>query len=214
MPAFKDMTGQKIGRWKVLYRDGTHKFGGAQWRCRCSCGNEKTVRAQSLARKDSRSCGCLNNEVRSRVCIERNTTHGHAKRGHHTRTYRIWLGLSIRHLHEKYKDITVCDRWSHFENFLIDMGECLSEKHTIDRVDNSIGYEPSNCRWATMKEQQNNRTNNRKVTVNGITKNLQQWADASNIDRKTISDRLKRGWKPERAVALPPVRGRNQYSEL
>ncbi|MDB4352393.1 hypothetical protein OAA60_03070 [Porticoccaceae bacterium] len=208
MPKFVDLSNQKFGRWTAMERTGT-KGGGALWLCKCDCGNVGEVRSNALRTGKSKSCGCYNKEVRKAVCIERNTTHGMSG----TRTYTIWDNMKYRDKTKPaYKDITVCPEWSSFEAFLGDMGQCPSDFHTIDRIDNAKGYEPSNCRWATMKEQQNNRTNNVKLTAFGKTQNLQQWADDLRLDRKTISDRIKRGWTPERALSIKPVRGRNQYS--
>jgi hypothetical protein len=99
----------------------------------------------------------------------------------------------------------VCDRWRSFENFFADMGECPSGKHTIDRIDNQRGYNPANCRWATMKEQQNNRSNNRRIEFRGETLTLQQWAERLGVTHKTISLRIdKLGWPLEQALTLQP----------
>lgn len=110
--------------------------------------------------------------------------------------------------HPKYKKLPAdLNRWDSFEAFLADMGECPSDSHTIDRINNNRGYEPGNCRWATMKEQQNNRKNNRRLTYEGETLTLQQWADRTGLDRKTISMRLDRlGWSVERALTTPSQR--------
>lgn len=201
MPQMIDRTGQRYGRWTVLSRAPDVIPGHATWRCRCDCGNEGDVRGCILARGESRSCGCFNLEVRRRVCRDR-STHGHAKRGKWSRTYRIWTGLG----HRRYeKAIPVCDRWRKFEAFLSDMGECPSDLHTLDRIDNRHGYNPANCRWATMKEQQNNRTNNRRITFKGETLTLMQWAERLGASHKTISHRLdKLGWPLEQALTLKP----------
>lgn len=209
MPSFVDITGQKFGRWTAIERVGT-KAGGALWKAICDCGNKGEVRSNALRSGTSRSCGCLNADVHRDVCIKRNTTHGNAKRSGYTPTYSIWINLFTRKYHKKYEGVTICERWKSFENFLADMGDRPSLMHSIDRIDNGKWYEPSNCRWATMKEQQNNRTNNRKIAAFGKIQNLQQWASEYEIDRKTISSRLNRGWSPETAISEPAVKGRNQ----
>lgn len=129
--------------------------------------------------------------------------HGHSRKGRRTRTYRIWAGLSHR---RHYDSGPICDSWrGSFENFLRDMGACPSGRHTIDRIDNSLGYEPGNCRWATMKEQQNNRTNNRVVTLGAQSLTLQEWADRTGIGRETIARRLdKLRWSVEEALTRKP----------
>lgn len=219
MPSFVDLTGRTFGRWTVLRRAPDYcppskpKGGYPRWWCRCECGTEKIVKAGPLSSGQSQSCGCYNLEVRRRVCIERNTTHGQAARGAKTRTYRIWSNLTIRCDNAKSKTyaryggrgIGICDRWRSFENFLADMGECPSDKHTLDRIDGHQGYAPANCRWATMREQNNNRLNNRRITFNGETLTLMEWSRRTGLPRETIHHRLgKLGWPLEQAMTLPP----------
>jgi hypothetical protein len=103
------------------------------------------------------------------------------------------------------KGVRVCERWNaSFEAFLSDMGECPSPAHTLDRIENDKGYEPGNCRWATMAEQQNNRTNNRRITAFGETMTLRQWRERTGVHHATIAQRLKLGWPVERALTEPP----------
>lgn len=94
----------------------------------------------------------------------------------------------------RYKDrgIKVCDRWANsYENFLADMGRA-PEGYTLDRIDNNKGYEPSNCRWASMKEQSNNRNNNRVITYNSVSKTLSQWAETIKRSPSTLSEALSK----------------------
>lgn len=137
-----------------------------------------------------------------------------------TKVYDTWANM-IQRCHNKKcsgykkygaKGILVCPEWHTFENFYEDMGDMPSLKHTIDRIDSTKGYSPDNCRWATMKEQQNNRTNNRLITFNGKTKTLAQWSELTGICRSVISYRLKKDWTIERALTEKTVKGRNQYS--
>lgn len=197
MPAFVDHTGRSYGRWTVIQRAENNRHNQPRWLCRCECGNEKVVPAGALVSGASRSCGCLSQEMGRRVCVERNTTHGRAK----TPTYRIWSGMITR-CHNprasgfhKYgaRGVTVCDRWRHsFEAFLADMGE-KPPGLTLDRIDSREGYEPSNCRWATMREQQNNRTNNRRITYGGETLTLAQWARRLGMPPSTLQRRADAG---------------------
>lgn len=125
--------------------------------------------------------------------------HGEARRSGKTRTYRIWQNLAHRH----YESGPVCDRWNDYRLFLEDMGPCPSTDHSIDRIKNHRGYEPGNCRWATMKEQQNNRTNNRHITFKGVAMTLAQWSDKTGIPNNTIAARIDRlGWTIEEALEL------------
>lgn len=96
----------------------------------------------------------------------------------------------------------MCDRWKNFENFLSDMGS-RPEGMSLDRIDNDGDYEPSNCRWATNQEQFWNKRNTVKITANGRTQKLYEWARELNIDSRTIYCRLYRGWTQDRAINTP-----------
>jgi hypothetical protein len=121
----------------------------------------------------------------------------------HTPEYRAWYHMKTRCYNANYKlfsryggrGITVCDRWlNSFENFFNDIGERPSREHSLDRFPNMDGnYEPSNCRWATTFEQQNNKCNNRFVTEDGITLTVSEWARRVGTTSTIIHRRLKRG---------------------
>jgi hypothetical protein len=120
---------------------------------------------------------------------------------------------STSYQHYGARGVRVCKRWlDSFENFLADMGEPPSPAHTIDRLRGKGHYDPGNCRWATMQEQQNNRSNNHHLTAFGKTQTLEQWARETGFEHKTILGRLKLGWTIEKALTLKPRSGRNQYS--
>ena len=205
-PNSKDITGANIERWNVL-----GYLGGSMWLCRCSCGTEKRIHTANIRR--SRSCGCLRDELAS----ARSRTHGLSK----SAEYKVWAGIKRRCLNRNdpsYPDyggsgVTVCQRWADsFEAFLEDMGCRPTPRHTIDRIKNSKGYEPGNCRWATRAEQNRNKKNNRLITFRGVTLVSAQWARRTGIDRATIEYRLDNGWSVERALTTPAVHGRNQFS--
>ena len=135
--------------------------------------------------------------------------HGHSK----TRTYRIWCGMKTRCTNpntEAFKDygargIFVCPAWlDDFTRFYADMGEAPASA-TLERQDNSRGYEPSNCRWATRTEQGRNKRTNRLLTINGESLPLSVWAQRSGIAIGTIHRRLKQGWPEPDAVFVPVV---------
>src|SRR5258708_3593459 len=125
--------------------------------------------------------------------------HGHVLGGRATPTYRTWCSMRARCLNpnfHKYKSfgargITICERWSKFENFLADMGE-RPEGKTLDRYPDKQGnYAPGNCRWATRSEQQRNRNDNHQVAYKGVTRLLIEWAELIGISAVTLRARLR-----------------------
>lgn len=141
--------------------------GGYIWLASCECGGDACVTVQDFRSGHTKSCGCLHREVTSAL----RTTHGMSETGE----FRAWchaLGRCNNPNNSKYpyygaRGITVCDRWSLFENFYEDMGNRPSEDHSLDRIDVNGNYEPSNCRWATKFEQAQNKRNNVYVEVDG-----------------------------------------------
>ncbi len=131
----------------------------------CSCGNTVIVRRSRVKMGYTRSCGCLARELKPGL------THGLKGSG----TYSSWAAMKQRclNIHNKdypiwgQKGITVCDRWLRFENFLEDMG-IRPEGTTLDRIDGTGNYEPTNCRWATRQTQQRNRRTAMKWYVHGV----------------------------------------------
>lgn len=135
-------------------------------------------------------------------------THGMS----HTRLHNIWCTIRERcfnpHYH-KYalyggRGITLCSEWYSFEKFYAwSVSNGYSEKLTIDRIDPNGNYSPMNCRWVTQKVQQNNRTNNRKLTWDGKTQSLVQWSEELNIPYRVLYDRVYRGWSVDRIFTQP-----------
>lgn len=160
---YKSIENEKFGRLTAKTMVGRDKFKIALWECVCDCGNSKVVRLGSLKSGLTRSCGCLNNEVR-RSSFLNNTyakTHGLTKHP----LYRTWSTMRQRCSNPRQVKyylygavgITVCDSWNEsFVNFLNDMGE-RPEGHTLDRIDGTKGYFPENCKWSTPSEQNYNR---------------------------------------------------------
>lgn len=154
-----DMSGMAFGRWTVLSRAPSSKRGLAQWLCRCVCNKESIVRGSQLRDGSSLSCGCLAAER----AMAANRTHGL----YQSPTYSTWVNMLQRctnpnnNNYRKYgaRGITVCKRWLSFDNFLEDMGIRPTDK-TLDRKNGLLGYSKSNCRWATVQEQNQNTRRN------------------------------------------------------
>jgi hypothetical protein len=135
------------------------------------------------------------------------TTHGMTN----TRAFVTWHSM-VNRCHQPNcktyrtygaKGITVCDRWRNsFENFFADMGH-PPDGCSLDRIDNTLGYQPDNCRWATKREQQINRRNTVFLTLGEQTKALITWADELGISHITLTTRLNRGWTHERTLTTP-----------
>jgi hypothetical protein len=102
------------------------------------------------------------------------------------------------------RGIAVCDRWlQDICNFIVDMGHPPTLKHSIDRIDCNVNYEPSNCRWATQAEQNNNTRRSRMITWNNKTQSIRDWAKEYDIGTRAVSERLRRGWDIEKSLTTP-----------
>ena len=165
-----ELVGQKFGRLTVIKFNNIRKVGRLElshsyFACKCECGNRKIICGSELKRGNTKSCGCFRKE-KSKL---KWSTHRMSR----TRFYKIWFGIKQRCLKRNNKDyknyggrgIKICDSWIKFENFRDDMYETylkhiekFGNKNTsIDRKNNDGNYEPNNSRWATSKEQQNNK---------------------------------------------------------
>jgi len=199
-PQIEDLTGQIFGQLTVIEYAGKNQRGKTQWKCRCTCGNEVTVRSCNLKAGTSSSCGCSRK------------THGLSR----THVHGCWRSMidrctrnrNIGFHRYKGRGIQVCDRWKSFESFLDDMGMPPSDKHQIDRINNNGPYEPCNCRWVLPREQGRNRNNNRILIYNGRSFCLTELAEHAGMNLSTLSTRLRNGMSVEDAVEIPLQPGR------
>lgn len=198
---FIDLSRQKFGRWTVLRRVANNPSNHVQYLCKCNCGNEQTIFSGTLRSKKTQSCGCLRRDL---FAITKKT-HGLSE----TRTYRIWGAMKSRCSDSQRPDfhryggrgISVCAEWEEFKSFYQwAMANGYGDETSIDRIDNDKGYSPENCRWATSKEQNNNRRNNHIIEFGGQRKTLTSWAQHTGIRSEVLRNRLKRGWSVEKAL--------------
>lgn len=204
----KDLTGKPFHFLTVRVRveNRPEHHGQSSWECECACGKVVVVASASLRKGRTKSCGCKKLEL-NRVA---STKHGRAAVGHPGRLeYRIWSEMkqrcenpkSNRYYTHGARGITVCDRWKDsFENFIADMGERSEKGLSLERRENDGNYEPSNCFWATKKQQARNKRNNRMVVVGEESRCAAEWSELTGIPAATIRSRLRAGWSPRMAV--------------
>ena len=207
----RNLVGNKYGKLLVVESCGQkandrHYFS----KVRCECGKEYLVPDTELIYGRRRGCTS---------CGNGSWIHGKTN----TKLFNVWASMKQRCLdknHKNYKDyggrgIKICDEWlNDFKTFYEwAMSNGYKEELSIDRIDNNGNYEPSNCRWADLITQANNKRNSRIITYKGKTDTLPNWARKYNIHPTTLAFRLKNGWSVERALNLRPKIGRNQYDK-
>lgn len=192
-----NLVGNKFGKLKVLSFSHltTGKVKSKMWVCLCDCGNKVTKSTATLNFGRTKSCGCLRKDG------SRSVTHGQASGGNFTPEYRTWQNMNTRCYNPKTKrfhnhggrGIIVCERWHKFDNFFADMGKKPSPIHSIDRFpDNDGNYFKENCRWATPKQQAENRSSNRFIEYNGDKMILANWARKFKVNPSSLFAYIER----------------------
>lgn len=196
-----NLTGKRFGRLLVvgLHSITNHK---PRWKCKCDCGSALDVNGSNLKTGTTKSCGCLQVDlVRGRL-----TTHGQSRR---SPEYNTWSGMLARcrsksnPAYSNYggRGVKACKRWLKFETFFEDMGKKPTAAHSIERRNNDGDYKPSNCYWATKRQQAlNTRQSVGVVNHNGKSMTIEQWSKHTGIKLKTIYWRLKR-WSVEKSLS-------------
>lgn len=208
----EDLKGRRFTRLVVLEQAedfiGTNGRHYPQWLCQCDCGSDPVIkRGDSLKNGHAKSCGCLHLEVSRSNFI----THGDS----YTKLYAVYRSIIDRCYNvnnKRFADyggrgIDVCDQWKNdygvFKQWAIMSG--YEEGLSIDRIDNDVGYNESNCRWATRKTQQNNTRFNHLLEYNGKIQTIAEWAEEVHIKYDTLYARIYRGWEAERALMTPTM---------
>ena len=198
--------GEKFGRLVVLEIVGKDNSNSAVVLCQCDCGSKHKTGLHGLRTGKTSSCGCYKLEVSRRVVTERNTTHGKAG----CPEYKSWQHMKGRCLNPKNpkyriyggRGITICPEWRHdFAAFLAHIGRRPGAGYSVERIDNSLGYQPGNVKWATRIEQMRNTRQNHVIEFKGQKMTLVEWSERLGIDRFVLSSRLNRySWTVERAL--------------
>jgi hypothetical protein len=211
----KDIRGRLFGHLIAINYLGT-----STWQCRCVCGNSACVSGINLTIGKARSCGCKRGELRRQRMIVNRTrsgpapTHGLSK----FRIHATWAGMKERCLNTKSKiyrrygarGITIeyqpwIESFVAFRDWAYANG--YADDLVIDRIDNSRGYSPENCRFVTIKGNSNNSPHNHKETAFGETKNLTQWGEDPRcvVPMNTLKSRMRCGWPIELALTKPSI---------
>lgn len=190
--ALFDVSGIRVGKLLIKFR---HVSG--EWECDCDCGRRSILMPNTPGLIPT-NCGCV-----KRVAV---ITHGQ----HGTAEYKSWRAMIDRCTNEKSpgypfyggRGITVAKEWvQSFEAFIRDVGPRPSRAFSLDRIENNGNYERGNVRWATRKEQENNKRSNRLLTHDGKTMTLAQWSDHIGLNYNSLRTRLRKGWPLERVLA-------------
>ena len=197
-----DLTGERFGRLTVIQSEGKNRWGSYMWLCECDCGNTKILDGSELRRGNVRSCGCLSREMAS----ERFIKHGYSR----TKIYSEWKKMiqrcgdnnSYNRLNYNQRGVKVCELWMNdfqaFLDYVSNLPHYGEPGYSLDRINNDGDYEPGNVRWANAITQANNRSNNVRITYNGETHTMAEWARKLGMPYSKLQWRLYSGWPIEK----------------
>lgn len=181
----KDITGNKYGKWTAI-EQGERSGGRIKWWFKCECGKSKLLHSSNIVAGKSLSCGC--------------------DKGTHKNSYvpewMVWYSMVNRCTNEKSqawsfyggRGVNVCESWLEYENFILDMGFRPTDKHQLDRVDNSNGYKKSNCRWVLSVDNVRNRRDSKYWFVNGVKyESMRHAAKSVGVAHSTIKNWCRDG---------------------
>lgn len=208
---FNDLSGKRFGKLTAIKIAGMTQNRKTMWLCKCDCGNLCKVIRGHLLNGHTKSCGCIKTE-KAKVMF---TKHGKCN----SKLYHVWASMKQRCCDsgcKSYKNyggrgIKLCKEWLDFQTFY-DWAMLTGYRNglTIDRIDNNGNYEPSNCRWVTVKVQNENKRSNIFITYKNQTKTLNEWSEDIGIPYKTLWNRVQTlRWNVYEALEKPS-RGRGQ----
>ena len=207
-----DLTGRRFGKLVVIeLLNDSNIQSESKYLCSCDCGSTISLSYRDLIHRKRSNCGCIIVPKHGGTIRDGSTKH---------RTYKSWESMKARCYNPNSKGyiryggrgISVCDRWMSFENFYADMGD-RPENTTLDRIDNNGNYEPSNCKWSTPKEQQDNTSKTLVFNINGnVVKSAASASEVTGLNSKTIESRYYQGFSDEEV--LRPELGKRRESLL
>lgn len=202
--SYKDISGQRFTRLTAIKYVGNDRHGCALWLCKCDCGKEITVLGSSLRGGNTKSCGCLNIEIKHKQRVD------NPRKGQ--RLYRIWKCMRQRcndpnsTSYKNYggRGITICAEWEDyavFQKWALSNG--YKDNLSIERKEVDGNYCPENCTWADDYTQANNRRINKKYEVDGKLLTVPQIARAYNISKDVVRRRIGYGWDIKDVIGIP-----------
>lgn len=188
---FKNLSNQKFGYLTAISIDKTKaNFHHTYWNCKCICGKIRSLQTYQLTSGKVTSCGCKNPRSIKSLLIQK-----------HKRMYSIYSSMiarchnpnSISYKYYGAKGITVCDEWKNNFNSFVEwaLSNGYNDTLSIDRINNSKGYFPTNCRWVPLSEQSKNKKTSVSYTHNGETRNLKEWCIILDFDYDLAKSRRK-----------------------